>query len=73
MDAPAKLPKLPKAKPGSRSKNQPTYNARLELYRITGVDLVAITGISAPLAQTIISEVGTDTLAPRWRAAQVQG
>jgi transposase len=59
-DAPAKLPKLPKAKPGSRSKNAPTYHARAELYRITGVDLVAITGISASLAQTIISEVGTD-------------
>ena len=36
-DAPAQLPKLPKAKRGSRSKNQPTYNARAELYRITGV------------------------------------
>ena len=59
-DAPAKLPKLPRAKPGSRSKNQPTYNARAELYRITGVDLVALKGISASLAQTIISEVGTD-------------
>lgn len=59
-DAPADLPKLPKAKRGSRSKNEPTYNARAELYRITGVDLVAITGISASLAQTIISEVGTD-------------
>jgi transposase len=59
-DAPAELPKLPKAKRGSRSKNEPTYNARAELYRITGVDLVAIQGISASLAQTIISEVGTD-------------
>jgi transposase len=59
-DAPAKLPKLPKAKAGSRSKNQPAYNARAELYRITGVDLVALKGISASLAQTIISEVGTD-------------
>jgi transposase len=59
-DAPTDLPKLPKAKRGSRSKNEPTYNARTELYRITGVDLVAIQGISASLAQTIISEVGTD-------------
>jgi transposase len=59
-DAPAELPQLPKAKRGSRSKNAPTYNARAELYRITGVDLVAIQGISASLAQTIISEVGTD-------------
>jgi hypothetical protein len=59
-EIPAQLPPLPKAKPGSRSKNQPTYNARLELFRITGVDLVAVQGISASLAQTIISEVGTD-------------
>jgi len=71
-DAPAELPKLPKAKADSRSKNAPAYNARAELYRITGVDLVAVQGISASPAQTIISEVGTDTLAPRWRAAQVQ-
>jgi transposase len=59
-DAPAELPKLPKVKPDSRSKNQPAYNARAELFRITGVDLVALKGISASLAQTIISEVGTD-------------
>jgi transposase len=59
-EAPADQPALPKAKPDSRSKNQPTYNARTELYRITGVDLVALKGISASLAQTIISEVGTD-------------
>ena len=59
-DVPDDLPKLPKAKPDSRSKNAPTYNARAELFRITGVDLVAVEGISASLAQTILSEVGTD-------------
>jgi len=59
-DIPAELPLLPKTKPGSRSKNQPAYCARAELFRITGVDLVAVEGISASLAQTIISEVGTD-------------
>ena len=59
-DAPADLPKLPKAKHGSRSKNEPAYHARAELYRITGVDLVAIQGLSASLAQTILSEIGTD-------------
>jgi len=59
-DAPADLPKLPKAKHGSRSKNEPAYNARAELYRITGVDLVAVQGLSASLAQTILSEIGTD-------------
>ena len=59
-NAPGDLPKLAEAKGGSRSKNQPAYPARAELYRITGVDLVALKGISASLAQTIISEVGTD-------------
>ncbi len=59
-DVPDALPALPKAKPGSRSKNQPAYPARAELFRITGVDLVAVEGISASLAQTIIAEVGTD-------------
>jgi transposase len=59
-EAPTKLPTLPKTKPGSRSKNQPAYHARAELFRITGVDLVAVEGISASLAQTIITEVGTD-------------
>jgi transposase len=51
---------LPRVKPGSKSKNQPRYDARAHLARITGVDLIAVTGISASIAQTIISEVGTD-------------
>jgi transposase len=51
---------LPRVKPGSKSKNQPRDDARAHLARITGVDLVAVTGLSASLAQTIISEVGTD-------------
>jgi transposase len=51
---------LPRVKPGSKSKNQPRDDARAHLARITGVDLVAVTGISASIAQTIISEVGTD-------------
>jgi transposase len=59
-DAPDELPALPKAKAGSRSKNQPAYNARAELFRITGVDLVTVEGLSASLAQTILTEVGTD-------------
>ena len=51
---------LPRVKPGSKSKNQPSYNARTYLARLTGVDLVAVTGISASIAQTILAEVGTD-------------
>jgi len=58
-DAPDDLPTLPPVKPGSKSKNQPAAT-RQELFCITGVDLVAVEGISASLAQTIISEIGTD-------------
>jgi hypothetical protein len=49
----------PRVKPGSKSKHQPRDDARAHLARITGVDLVAVTGISA-IAQTLLSEVGTD-------------
>lgn len=47
---------VPAVKPGSKSKNQPQFNVRAEIIRITGVDLVAVDGISASLAQTILSE-----------------
>jgi transposase len=57
-DAP--LPDLPKAKPGSKSKNEPSFNVRAQLARIVGVDLVGVMGLSASSAQTIITEIGTD-------------
>ena len=56
----APLPNLPPAKPGSRSKNEPSFNVRAQLARIVGVDLVGVMGLSASSAQTIITEVGTD-------------
>jgi transposase len=58
------LPPVPPTKPDSRSKNQPALATRAELIRLTGVDLVAIKGISTSLAQTILSEIGTDM--ERW-------
>jgi len=51
---------LPRGKPGSKSQTQPRDAARAHLARLTGVDRVAVTGISASLAQTILAEVGTD-------------
>jgi hypothetical protein len=51
---------LPLVKPGSKSKNQPKLQVRAHLHRLTGVDLVAVDGISASLAPTILSEIGTD-------------
>lgn len=48
--------------PKRLSKNAPKAGDQLRahLKRIGGVDLVAVPGISVPLAQTILSEVGTD-------------
>jgi transposase len=50
----------PPSKPHSHSKNAPAVNTRAHILRITGVDLVAVHGISASLAQTIVAEIGTD-------------
>jgi hypothetical protein len=59
-DVPQDLPKLPPVKPGSKTKNKPAESTRQELFRIVGVDLVAVTGLSASLTQTILAEIGTD-------------
>jgi transposase len=55
------LPPLPPStKRDSNSKNAPSYDARTLLYRLTGVDLVAISGLNETTVQTIVSEVGLD-------------
>ncbi|HSL42654.1 MAG TPA: IS110 family transposase [Anaerolineales bacterium] len=54
------LPELPQ-KRNSYSKNAPkNVQVRKHLKRICGVDLTAVHGVSASLAQTIALEVGTD-------------
>jgi len=59
------LPPLPPSeKRDSNSKNAPSYDARALLYRLTGVDLVAISGLNETSVQTIVSEVGLDMT--RW-------
>lgn len=57
-DAP--LPDLPPTKPSSKSKNELSFNARAQVARVIGVDLVAVMGLSAVTVQTILSEIGTD-------------
>jgi transposase len=47
-------------KRNSHSKNAPAYDARSLLYQVTGVDLVAITGLNEITVETILSEVGLD-------------
>ncbi len=41
-------------------KNQPTFDLRSHLYRITGVDFTAIDGFDVLVSHTMISEVGLD-------------
>jgi transposase len=47
----------------SRSKNAPAFDARTQVYRVSGVDLTRIDGIDETLAQEIVSEIGLDTSA----------
>jgi transposase len=51
-----------------RYKNEPPLETRAELIRIVGVDLPALGGIGTALAQTILSEIGTDM--SRWPTAK---
>ena len=55
------LKALPEGKRNSHSKNAPKdVQVRRHLKRICGVDITAVHGISASLAQTLVIEVGTD-------------
>ena len=49
-----------KRPPKKPSKNSPATGVEDELLRLTGVDIAAVAGIGAGLAQTILSEIGTD-------------
>lgn len=51
-------------KKNSNSRNEPASNTRQHLFRITGLDLVAIDGFSNSIAQTVFAEVGVDM--SRW-------
>lgn len=57
----AELPKRTKASPYQRCRYEPKgFDLRAELFRIFGVDLTNVPGISAITAQTILCEIGTD-------------
>jgi transposase len=53
-----RVPTLP-IKP-KRTKKSPAVDVRSEAIRLTGVDLVALDGLSDSLVQTLLSEIGTD-------------
>ena len=58
---------LPTAK-RRRRHNHPSYDLRSYLYRTTGVDLTAVDGLDALLAQEIIAEIGLDM--SKWKTAK---
>jgi transposase len=57
---PAAAPPAKKKKQSKRRKNQPHFDLRSELIRITGVDLCAIDGLDAMTVFTILTEGGSD-------------
>jgi len=61
---------FPQKKNRSHSANAPKNEAQIrqDLRRIAGVDLVAVDGLSVSLAQTILSEIGTDV--SKWPSAK---
>ncbi len=63
------LPPLdPTDKRNTHSKNAPAYDGRSLLYRLLGVDRVAVDGLNQVTAQTVITEIGTDM--SRWSDEQ---
>ena len=54
------MPPRTKATAYQRQRNDPRFDLRGELYRIAGVDLTDIPGVSAATAQVILTEIGTD-------------
>jgi transposase len=51
---------LPAPKRKKPHGNEPDFDLRTNLYRMAGVDLTAIEGVSALTAQTVLSEIGLD-------------
>jgi len=57
---PDTLPTTSRKRKRKPQRNEPRYDCRREMYRLTGVDLTRIDGIDAAAAQIIISEIGWD-------------
>src|SRR5260370_8581523 len=54
------IPRRTKHSAFQRQGNDPSFDLRGQLYRIAGVDLTDISGVSAVTAQVILTEVGPD-------------
>jgi len=50
----------PRPRPGTRKAHAPSFDARALLFRMAGVDLTVIEGISDVTALVVLSEIGTD-------------
>jgi transposase len=57
---PAEATPPPRRTPHSHSKHAPAVNTRAHILRLTGVDLVAVHGISDAMAQAMLAETVTD-------------
>jgi transposase len=58
--APDKRPAGTKKRIYQRAGNEPAFDLKEEMFRIAGVDLTDVPGISTLTAHTILMEVGTD-------------
>ena len=59
-DLQEQLPRRTKRTKYNRQVNDPVFDLRRELYRIAGVDLTDIPGVSTLTAQVILTEIGPD-------------
>ncbi len=50
----------PSKRKRTTNRSRPSFDARAELYRITGVDLTAVDGIAETTALALVAEIGTD-------------
>ena len=58
--APDQMPPRTKKCFYQKAGNEPAFDLKAELFRISGVDLTDVSGISAITAHTILTEVGPD-------------
>jgi transposase len=54
------IPSRTKHSAFQRQGNDPSFHLRSELYRIAGVDLTNVPGVSAVTAQVVLTEIGSD-------------
>jgi len=54
------MPKRTETQSYQKQRNEPEFDLRREVYRIVGVDLTDVPGVSAVTAHTIVSEIATD-------------